>query len=138
MVKVDMAYFSWLLSMTGQLEDTHTNVFDIAHSIPFYEIVPNDENRAMDGRDLRRQYSDDTGRLLPNIEIACSVFEMLVALSQKMNETFFDPEYPENGPYWLLRMIRNMGLHYHFSDSMFDAFSDGVVRIKLIQMVERK
>lgn len=94
MIDLDLLYFEWLLTCIepdGVLEGV-AYVGDLLHNCTFDRRVGNDINRAVDGADLRKefmsQFSDAnfdphvTNDLMMS---ECTWFEMLVALSRKID-----------------------------------------------------
>lgn len=82
----------------------------------FIYLLRMDENRAMDGLDLRYrfcyeksyEYSDLSSELRDK---PCSVLEMMVALALRCEEQIMaDPDAGDRLPYWFERMIANLGL----------------------------
>ena len=74
----------------------------------FIWMVPNDDNRAADGRDLRYEFRDRYGfkELDPEwMGLGCSVLEMLIALS---NTLAFEAE--QDPGYWFWVLLDNLGL----------------------------
>jgi hypothetical protein len=84
------------------------------HNIAFYSLIPNDDNRGLDGVQLRLAYEEDTGNLMPHAyyDESCSVLEMLVALADRMSFITFDPaedsEPNRHSCFW--QLIRNLNL----------------------------
>lgn len=59
----------------------------------FHQFIPNDDNRADEGRGLRVTYENDTEYKLDRRSYLrpCSVLEMLIALSERMAFQIFNP-----------------------------------------------
>lgn len=84
---LDDIYFGWLCSLAGVPEEDE-NHLRVLYSIPFETHVPNDENRAEDGMALREEfvlrYGINMGyREREWMRFECSIFEMMVALSER-------------------------------------------------------
>lgn len=76
------------------------------YSTEFRWFVPNDGNRAEDGKDLRREWLDSIDREADSrwLDLPCSFLEMLVALARRMA---FEAEYT---PYhWFWHLLENLG-----------------------------
>lgn len=103
-------YVHWLFDSIGNPAGQYTGVLSVLFGYDFIVFVPNDENRVVEGLNLRQTYRDvkrvDFVYDRPN----CSVLEMMIGLSLKMNQTFYDPAKPEQGPYWFWFMFNNLGL----------------------------
>lgn len=68
-------------------------------------LIPNDDNRIEDGIRLRDEFIEDFG-LNGYIRGACSVLEMMVALSYRIEDIFGFDDAP--GYFWML--LENLGL----------------------------
>lgn len=75
------------------------------YNIEFRGGVPNDKNRAADGIRLRQAYSDTCSDNSP-----CTVLELLVALSIRMDYNLCEVGGPERPGKWFLEMIDNLEL----------------------------
>ena len=108
-------YFQWLLARVHA--DKYGALCDEMEHIRFITSVPNDDNRASEGRDLRREYlqmkgwpeSDFYRWLAPD----ASIFEVLVALA---NRAGFQSTMPDH--VWFMIFLKNLGLQ-HFEDSVY-------------------
>ena len=90
----------------------------------FTYILPLDENRLLDGLDLRFRFADENSYY---IDGDCSVLEMMVALSLRCEEHIMsDDEIGNRTGRWFWEMIDNLGL-----ESMYDNF-DKVYADKII------
>jgi hypothetical protein len=73
---------------------------------PFYHFIPNDDNRAEEGRGLRDKFMNDTEMKLDRQSYfkPCSVLEMMVALSERMAFQIFnpmkEPDPDRSGCFW--------------------------------------
>jgi hypothetical protein len=73
---------------------------------PFYHFVPNDDNRAEEGRGLRDKFMNDTKYKLIRHSYfkPCSVLEMMIALSERMAFQLFnpmkEPDPDRSGCFW--------------------------------------
>lgn len=119
-------YFHFLCQKIG-IGEPGFEYFELARvlfSIPFRAFIPNDENREMDGLDLRFTYFEDY-ELIP--DEACSMLEMLVALAFRMEYEigFSSPEVGARR--WFFEMIGNV-VHTNCVDSKFDFSCEKQVR----------
>lgn len=97
----------------------------------FTWFVPNDGNRAEDGKDLRREWLDSIDRdASPQwLDLGCSFLEMLVALARRM-----EFEADETPHHWFWKLLENMGLEsYH--DGI--GYSPGFVRRRMTIVMKR-
>lgn len=100
------------------------------HDVDFKWLIDMDENRAQDGIDLRDTFIREHGysrREIVNLDGACSVLEMMVALAIKAEQTIMDdPEVGDRTGQWFWEMIASLGLG-RMDDTKFDHF--GAMRI---------
>lgn len=98
---------------------TFWNLFRQLFSTEFVWFVPNDDNRAEDGRALRSEWATQTG-VEPDPEwlsLGCSFLEMLIGLSRRLNfETDGGAHGVEN---WFWHLINNLGLTGYHDRSNF-------------------
>jgi hypothetical protein len=125
---LDDPYFIWLYSQVGDIKDrnrsrTYWNLLAQLHSIEFVWLVPNDDNRAEDGRALREEWANEYGISLTSSSRSrgCSFFEMLIALSRRA--AFEADGHAET---WFWHFINNLGLskytdRYPYNEAEVDA-----------------
>lgn len=105
--RLPSAYFYWLVSLI----DIGHGYYDLLEALSlqeFYEIVPNDCNREIDGLELRDEFSD----FEINSEIPCTFLEMMVGLSRRLNinsMTEVDTFNPVG--VWFWKLVENMELY---------------------------
>ena len=91
---IERDYFNWLCELVhiDQIERSYWLLAKDMHRKEFIAYIDHDENRASDGIELREEYLrtvDYNGYL--DMDRKCSVFEMLVALAQRMDFETTDP-----------------------------------------------
>lgn len=119
-------YFNWLCEKVciNREEDSYYILAKTLHEKEFYGFVPNDENRASDGQELRKEYAreeTDTSlaerAVLDILSGPCTVFEMLIALAERINFILSSEKDSDNTAEYFWEMIRNLKL---------DELSDGL------------
>lgn len=112
---LDDQYFSWLYGQVADVKArkgprTYWNLLRKLFCIEFAWIVPHDDNRAEDGRELRCEWAS-----LMSVDIdkhwatlGCSFLEMLIGLSRRLE---FQTE--NDSAYWFWHLIENLGLLSH-------------------------
>ena len=121
-------YLKWLKSIVANKSiDKYCKLFAFLLDYPFYWSVPLDENRAINGVELRERFLklNDALYLLDELNSLvgedCSVLEMLVALSARASREINTTDgSEEKAPYWFWTMIDNMGLD-KYMDSYFES-----------------
>lgn len=101
---LDELYLTWLYSQVDTLtkknpSHTHWKLLKQLYTKEFIWIVPNDDNRLEDGRDLRQEFVEDTN---PDVDsnwmnLGCSMLEMLVALARRLS---FETGRPVRNWFW--------------------------------------
>ena len=125
--EIEQDYFHWLCEMVhiNQEERTYKLVAKDLHRMAFIPVISRDENRALDGLNLRDQYLES--EWYPNgtyIDGECSVFEMLIALAQRIDfqtsDAYSENDGTDRTAYWFWEMMDNLGLIAFDDDSYVD------------------
>jgi hypothetical protein len=135
-------YFRWLCkrvdtSRHSRATHTYTMLCDRMHRIIFDDSVPNDDNRAADGKELRRTFLGDLDdRYRRDVELfmepEASLFEVIVGVCGRAN---FIVEIGE--PAWFEIFLKNLDLDT-YSDVNFTSRDElRVIRI-LHRLNDRK
>lgn len=128
MIQIDEPYFEWLKSQI-EFPRTFKKTFEILiwrlHNKEFVWVVPGDDNRIQDARDLREKFEHeiDTSVFVGYFyKDYVSILEIIITLSK-------DLEFVASGlaPEWAWRLIDNLGLNN---------FYDPLTKPKLIQLDE--
>lgn len=117
---LDELYLRWLYGQVfphSQYSEnprrSYRKFFEQLFSIEFVWFVPNDDNRAADGRALRLEFLEENDLNLHDkgwLDSACSILEMLIAFSRRLA---FEVEGDPGEWFWV--MIDNLKL-YDLSD----------------------
>jgi len=115
---LEESYFLWLYNQSGFIDSrssdrTHWQLAKFLHQKEFVWLIPNDDNRVEDGRELRFEFAQ--GKSLPEawLYLGCSMFEMLIALARRL--AFEAGRMPE---YWFEFLLNNLDL-YKYDDRHF-------------------
>lgn len=119
---LDESYFVWLYDQVGSVAEknpsrTYWRMLRQLYTKEFVWIIPNDDNRAEDGRDLRVEFLTDTkvDRVEQGwLELGCSMLELLVGLSRRLA---FEAEGEPS--VWFWQLIENLGLE-KYNDNVLD------------------
>ena len=111
-------YMDWLildkLGCTNKEYNSHRQLFDRLVNIEFIWINPMDENRAIDGLDLREDFTYETGCFLDKssgLMPKCSFLEMLVALSCRCERQLMRKlDGVDRSCKWFFEFLDNLGL----------------------------
>lgn len=120
---LDERYFKWLYGQVASVKlknpsRTYWSLLKALYTTEFVWLVPNDDNRLEDGRDLRYEFIDEVGVESPDPEwmaFGCSLLEMLIGLSRRL---VFEAEGKAGPSEWFWHMIENLGLG-GFNDTYF-------------------
>ena len=127
--ELNKEYFDWMCDLIRDAKHmkrySYKKLLNYLHKIEFNYILDRDSNRAADGEDLRYRFAYDNDFDGPVVTIylddrPCSVLEMLVALSLRVEEHIMgDPEVGNQVGKWFWGMIDNLGLNDMY-DSRYD------------------
>ena len=109
----DEAYFKWLCRQVESMRQknpahTHWKLLKQLFTKEFIWIVPNDDNRLEDGRDLREEFAQDVYPWFVAeywMQQECSMLEMLIALARRL--AFEDAQTVRK---WFWEMMHNLNL----------------------------
>lgn len=113
-------YFDWmcrLLDDGGRYSSmVYSRLLRYLHSVSFQYSIPMDENREVDGFELRYRFARENN--LSEVEVAscldtrpCSMLEMMVALAIRMEEHIMeDLDIGDRTGEWFWEMIVSLGL----------------------------
>ena len=126
-MNLEERYFNWMCDLVYDKRHTHyKKLLEYLNQIAFTYTIEMDGNREADGIDLRYKFGYEND--IPDPEITkyldnkeCSVLEMMIALSLKMENIMDDPDIGDQVPDWFWTMIRNLDLEEE-EDPYFDEF----------------
>lgn len=89
---LDELYLQWLYGQVDDVNDkapsrSHWSIFRQLYMTEFVYLIPNDDNRAADGKAMRYNFLHELGIDTVDrnwMELGCSVLEMLIALSSRL------------------------------------------------------
>lgn len=118
--QLDELYLTWLYSQTGSVKiknhtQTYWSILRLLYSKEFIWIIPNDDDRAEDGKELRYEFVDSEGIEDVDFEwvnLGCSILELMIGLSQRLS---FQAEGEPR--VWFWNMMKNLGLDI-YNDSV--------------------
>lgn len=83
----------------------------------FVWIIPNDDNRSEEGKELRQRFIQEEGldRVDPNwMDIGCSMMELILGLAHRLS---FQAEGEPH--YWFWKLMENLDIHRYSDDRRF-------------------
>jgi hypothetical protein len=118
---LDDQYLYWLYGLVADVRTrkgpfTYWKLFRQLFKTEFIWFVPNDDNRAEDGRELRGEWAslEDVHVDAEWAGLGCSFLEMLIGLSRRL-EFMTDRDVT----YWFWHLIGNLGLLGHNDRARF-------------------
>lgn len=118
---LDELYFTWLYSQVGVVDSkdpsaSYWKLLKLFYTKEFVWFVPNDDNRANDGRDLRMEFLNqehisrrEVDREDPHwLRLSCDMLELFIGMSRRL--AFEGDGHPRD---WFWVMIENLNLHHH-------------------------
>lgn len=135
---LDEQYLTWLYSKIGSTRttDSHRTYWKLCRQLytkEFVWIIPNDDNRVEDGRDLRYEFLEENNLLHVDPDwmgLGCSMFELLLGLARRLAfEAEGEPRV------WFWHLITNLGLDY--VDDGFNKKSNREIDEKLDRLIWR-
>lgn len=137
---LDERYLSWLYSQVASVKTRHRhrtfwNLFRQMHETIFVAIVPHDENRIADGRDLRyewlRENEDEQGD--PEwMRAPCSMLELFIVLSRALSFEMDDKMEP-----WFWHLMEELDLE-QFNDRNYNESAQEVITNTLDRVIWRQ
>lgn len=131
-------YFCWLYNKVASVRvvdpsKTYWRLLLVLHTTPFEWFVANDQNRAVDGTNLRLEYlNGEEAADEVWLSEECSMLEMLIGLARRIN---FVTQVPTDVCFWLV--LRNLGIGQGLTDDGFTEEDEAIVREMLAMVVER-
>ena len=113
-------YFEWMCNIVRcDNAVSYRKLLSHLHNTDFRWIIPKDKNRYEDGVNLRYRFAirnfedeDDIEECLELLDGPCSVFEMMLALAIRCEETIMaDPQFGDRTAQWFWCMVSSLGLN---------------------------
>jgi len=140
--EIQNEYFFWLCDLVGislKRPLPHERVARILHGTTFSYFIPNDDNRAEDGKNLRQLFAKE--KRYENVELQlsgeCSLLEMLIGLAIRMEYIIEKPETRNGVSKWFWEMLRNLRLD-QYTDLGWTNMDEGEVRDIITTLMTRK
>lgn len=135
-------YFSWLCDRVKQ-KRTYVKLCKILHRIMFRWSVHNDDNRCEDGIRLRELFVEEMNLDETHLEVRylmmpeCTVFEVLVALAERMDELMYQLNDQENhSGRWFGELLLNLKLAEYTDNHSYSDRFDEMTEMKIYDIVE--
>lgn len=135
-------YFEWLISIISYsgYEQLNLSLLKTLHKKEFKVLIPHDDNRAYEGKNLRETYCDevdfdyDYATAFYGIDVAdCSMLELIIGLSIRCEQIIADNDIGG----WFWRFLENIRLD-RFSDDEFYDNGGAVVINNILDMIIKR
>lgn len=145
-------YFRYLCDLSGlnggvaqmstqYADQTYFYLAWTLHSIRFFGGVPNDENRAADGKNLRKKFSHIHSSF-KDYSVLCTpsatVLEVISALAERIDSSLYSlsEDSEESIHEWVMIMLQNLGID-KYNDSVWNIEAYEDVKNKIFVMLNR-
>lgn len=134
---VQTDYYNWLAEAVGvnQQYNSYWLLLKALHKREFIPMIPNDQNRAIDGTNLRVDWMNEVGiDDTMALDGPCSMLEMLIGLAIRME--FACDEKTMRGWFWVI--LDNCGLSRYADEAYYDLRGVVVVPQILDKIIKRE
>lgn len=137
---LDEQYLTWLYGQTAPIRlknpsRTYWGLLRQMYKTQFVWLVPNDDNRIEDGRELRKEFIDEVQVESVDqdwLDLGCSMLEMLIALSRRLS---FEADGEPRAWFW--HLVENVDLH-KLNDRHYDEEAQRFVDETLERIIWRR
>lgn len=113
----DPEYIKWICDQLGLRVTKWRGVMSNLNKIPYRWYIDTDENRAVEGLNLRNDYFKDRGfNRIDSDNSDCTVLEMLVSLANRLNLDYVGYPGDEKNGLIFIDFCKNLGIISEESD----------------------
>lgn len=109
----------WLCGLANieQRNNTYWELAKVLYFTDFKWFVPNDDNRAFEGKNLRERFCDEVGieYIVDNFPEEVSMLELIIALAYRWENIIDDKSMDE----WFWKMLENAGLDKYTDEFLY-------------------
>ena len=134
MSEIEDRYLNWLRQQAMGQDRSYDSLLDFLYSKPYIYTIRMDENRAMDGVELRYIFGSHNGYDYEDIQSGldsgrdCSMLEMMVGLARRCeDQIMLDMEEGAQPERWFIVMLTNLGLKSQTNDAFDEKQADYIV-----------
>ncbi len=132
---LDDQYFEWLYTQVAAARNknparSYWELLRQLYTSPYIWFIPNDDNRAEDGKEFRYEFFRDAGIEEVDeywVSLDCSMLEMLIALSRRISFESY-----ATGADWFWKLLENLDLR-RYTDEVYNSMTAEEV----IEAIER-
>ena len=138
---VNDRYFNYLYALVETNNNRHFKMLlEQLYCMEFYSLVPNDDNRGVDGEQFRTLFIDKEGpsRSLFVPEGPCRVLEMLIGLAYRLEFEMLGGRFERPASAWFWVLIDNLGLKWCDNEAYLKDITVDQVDVIVLNMLERR
>lgn len=123
--EMPLEYYDWLTDIVDLgSHRNYTKLLSHLFDTEFYWVIPNDANRAEDGKKMRFEYLIDCDFYDDSwVDMPCSVLEMLIGLARRVRIDIM-PDFKMGISDWFWQFLDNLGAckydDFHYISSEID------------------
>lgn len=132
-------YFTFLCEIVGRVSD-YDMLLRRLHRHEFYSLIPNDDNRALDGTKLREIFLDEGGHKAPSClpNGPCTVLELMIGIAYRMENELADGENAKSAADCFWELVENLDLDWVNDDNYFDPGVVDEIDATILKFLDRK
>jgi hypothetical protein len=138
---IENKYFPWLSDLIGvnRPEGSYFLLAKVLYEKGFTWFVPNDDNRAFEGRNLREQFCDEMhiDYVYEYFEEKVSMLELIIGLADRCESIMADQDSNVPMEDWFWKMLTNAGLDIFKDEDFYDLGGTPAVDIILNKIIDR-
>lgn len=141
MANIVDSYFSWLCDLieVNQESKSYWLLANALHQKNFYWSVPNDDNRAFEGRNLREKFCEEH-RIeyhYDDFPEQVSMLEVVIGLAYRCESIMVDEEQNMEMSQWFWKIMSNVNLDLYTDVDYYDLNGQVEVSLTLNRIIER-
>lgn len=140
-IEISNEYFTWLSNLINinQSHDSYFLLAKILHAREYKWFVPNDDNRAEDGKKLREEFADESRYDITRVlnHHPCSMLEMLIGVARRIEDFMYDASEGDRTERWFWEILGNVGLDRYTDSKYADPYSRETINILIDTVLER-
>lgn len=141
-MNVKEEFFEWMYQLVDG--KGYSELLELLYEEDFYSVIPLDDNRLIDGCNLRYRFADECNIPLVVIDKLfdnerCSILEMMIGLAIRIEETIMsDSDFGDRTNMWFWIMIKSLGLYNMTDNVLYNArVQYDKVKVILSKFLER-
>lgn len=138
---INEEYYQWLLDLIGihRKHNLYFLLIKTLHKKSFYWTVPNDDNRAFEGKNLREQFCEEEGYpyLYDDFKGDASLLEVIIGLAYRCESITVDQPDSMKMQEWFWLLLSNCGLDNFTDDNYYDRWRGQTIYDVIDKIIDR-